>query len=60
MAMEEGTLQLAQAMARQSLEADSAGAASDSSLSEAKDGDPAPLKKKTHVAKLEEKVQGFR
>ena len=53
--MEEGTLQLAQAIARQSLEE-----ASDSSLSEAKDGDPAPLKKKTHVAKLEEKIQGFR
>jgi len=53
--MEESTLQLAQAIARQSLEE-----ASDSSLSEAKDGDPAPLKKKTHVAKLEEKIQGFR
>lgn len=57
--MEEGTLQLAQALARQSLEADQA-AASDSSASEAKDGDPAPLKKKTHVAKLEDKIQGFR
>ena len=55
--MEEGTLQLAQALARQSLEAE---APSDSSQSEAKDGDPAPLKKKTHVAKLEEKIQGFR
>ena len=42
------------------LKAASAGEASDSSLSEAKDGDPTPLKKKTHVAKLEEKVQGFR
>ena len=50
---------MAQALARQSLEADQA-AASDSSASEAKDGDPAPLKKKTHVAKLEDKIQGFR
>ena len=50
---------MAQAIARQSLESE-ASAASDSSLSEAKDGDPGPLKKKTHVAKLEEKIQGFR
>ena len=49
---------MAQALARQSLETEAA--LSDSSLSEAKDGDPAALKKKTHVAKLEEKVQGFR
>ena len=51
MAMEEGTLQLAQALARQSLE---------SPEHEERDGDPAPLKKKTHVAKLDEKLQGFR
>ena len=57
--MEESTLQLAQAIARQSLESE-ASATSDSSLSEARDGDPGPLKKKTHVAKLEEKIQGFR
>ena len=57
MAMEEGTLQLAQALARQSLESDSQ---SQSAEHEERDGDPAPLKKKTHVAKLDEKLQGFR
>jgi hypothetical protein len=46
--MEEQTLQLAQTLARQSLEED-----------EAEDGSPRPLRK-THVARLEGKLQGFR
>ena len=48
--MEEQTLQLAQTLARQSLEEEER---------EAMDGSPKPLRK-SHVARLEGKLQGFR
>ena len=52
--MEEHTLQLAQKLARQATLEEN----NDSDSSEARDGNPMPLK--SMAAKLEEKVKGFR
>ena len=53
MSMEEGTLQLAQTLARQSLD--------EEECSEALDGSPQPLRKNPNTAgRLEGKLQGFR
>ena len=58
MSMEEGTLALAQTLARQSL-AEDAAAAEESA--EALDGSPQPLRKNPNTAgRLEGKLQGFR
>lgn len=51
MSMDEGTLQLAQSFARQSLDEEEA---------EALDGSPKPLRKTFPNATLEKKMQGFR
>ena len=53
MSMEEGTLQLAQTLARQSLDEDES--------AEAADGSPTPLRKNPNTQqRLEGKLQGFR
>lgn len=58
--MEEGTLQLAQSLARQSIREDEAAAAE---AAEAADGSPSPLRRAHQLNsnnKLEGKLQGFR
>ena len=57
--MEEGTLQLAQSLARQSIREDEAAA----EAAEAADGSPSPLRRAHQLNsnnKLESKLQGFR
>ena len=57
--MEEHTLKLAQNLARQaSITSETSDQESESIITEARDGNPTPLK--SMAAKLEEKVKGFR
>ena len=56
--MEEHTLKLAQKLAREASLTETSDQDSESIITEARDGNPMPLKSMT--AKLEEKVKGFR